>query len=73
VAFVRRNHLAIAAVLFVIAVLLYVVGLRLEAGAVLVLAVTVESLAWIALLTDRTEGTFPPKVSGGGAKGQDAS
>jgi hypothetical protein len=72
-AFVRRNHLAIAAVFFVIAVLLYGVGLRLEAGAVIVLAITVETLAWIALFTDRSEGKFPPEISSGRAKERDAS
>ena len=55
----RTYHLAIAGVLFAIAILMYSAGLRFEAGAAFVLGAIIEVAAWIALLTDRSEGSFP--------------
>jgi len=72
-AFLRRNHLAIAGLLCVVAILLYAVGYHFEARAVLFLAVCAEVAAWIALFSDRSEGTFPPGSTGSGANGNNAS
>ena len=49
----RNHHLAIAAVLFAMAIAMYAVGLRLGAAVVLVLGAAVELAAWIALFTRR--------------------
>lgn len=57
----RRNHLPVAGLLFAVAVTLYAAGLRLEAVAPFVLGAVVEVGAWVALLTDRSEGSFPAK------------
>jgi hypothetical protein len=57
----QRNHLAVAGLLFAVAVALYIAGLRFEAVALFVLAMVVELAAWVALLTDRSEGSFPAK------------
>ena len=57
----QRNHLAAAGVLFAVAIILYSAGLRFEAVALFVLGAVVEVGAWIALLTDRSEGSFPAK------------
>ena len=50
-----------AGVLFAVAIALYAAGLRLEAVALFVLAAVFEAAAWVALLTDRSEGSFPAK------------
>ena len=60
----RRNHLLLAALLFAVAATLYAVGLRSEAVVLLALGFVVELAAWVALLTDRTEGQFPPSAKG---------
>ena len=57
----QRNHLAVAFLLFAVAAALYTAGLRLEAVALFVLGAAVEVAAWVALLTDRSEGSFPAK------------
>jgi hypothetical protein len=59
----RKNHLAVAGVLFAIAIVLYVIGFRSGAVAVSVLAVVIEISAWIALFSDRSEGSFPGRKS----------
>ncbi|QJR09228.1 hypothetical protein DSM104443_00265 [Usitatibacter rugosus] len=55
----RKNHLTIAGVLFAIAITLYVIGFTSGAVVVSVLAIVVEIAAWIALLSDRSEGSVP--------------
>lgn len=55
----RRNHLLIAGLLFVSAIVLYALGMQYEALALFVLGAIVETGAWIALLADRSEGSFP--------------
>ena len=55
----RRNHLLIAGFLFLDAVILYALGLQFEATALFVLGAVVETSAWMALLADRSEGSFP--------------
>ena len=57
----QRNHLAAAGLLFAMAIVLYTTGLRFEAVALFVLGAVVEVAAWVALLTDRSEGSFPAK------------
>jgi hypothetical protein len=57
----QRNHMLLAGVLFAVAIALYSAGLRFEAVALFVLAAVVEVAAWVALLTDRSEGSFPAK------------
>ena len=57
----QRDHLAVAGVLFVVATALYIAGLHSEAVALFVLGAAVEVAAWVALLTDRSEGSFPAK------------
>ena len=56
---VRRNHLLIAGFLFLDAVILYALGLQFGATAFFVAGAIVEAGAWIAVLTDRSEGSFP--------------
>ena len=48
-AFLRRNHFAIAGTLFVIAGVLYVAGLGLAAESVFFLGAAVEVAAWVSL------------------------
>ena len=57
----QRNHLVLAGLLFAVAIALYSAGLRFEAAALFVIGVVVEVAAWVALLTDRSEGSFPAK------------
>lgn len=56
----RKNHLLIAGLLFAIATILYIAGSQIGAVVVLALGTMVELVAWVTLLTDRSEGDFPP-------------
>lgn len=60
----RRNHLAVAGILFMIAIALYAAGHHLGAIAATALGVVVELAAWLALATDKSHGEFPPTSNG---------
>ena len=58
-AYLRKNHLAIAGTLFVIAAVLYVVGLGLAAQGVFFLGAAVELVAWVSLSRHLTKPAAP--------------
>ena len=62
----RRNNLVFAGILFAIAVLMYLIGLRWEAAAITVAGAVFEVWAWVTLARDRTAGQFPPSSSSSG-------
>jgi hypothetical protein len=58
-AYLRKNHLAIAGTLFVIAILLYIAGLGFAAEGVFFLGAAVEFAAWVSLSRHVTKPASP--------------
>ena len=57
--YLRKNHLAIAGTLFVIAALLYFAGLAFAAQSVFFLGAAVEVSAWVSLSRHLTKPAAP--------------
>jgi hypothetical protein len=70
--YLRKNHLAIAGLLFVIAALLYFSGLALAAQSVFFLGAAVEIAAWVSLSRHLTKPSAPKAEGATSASKNDA-
>jgi len=71
-AYLRRNHLAIAGTLFAIAAVLYFSGLVLAAESVFFLGAAVEIAAWVSLSRHLTKPSAPKAEGATSAPRNDA-